>query len=300
MVMAVEDPQPRSFWLTHRRLLTRTIVVLCSIAGLGLFWSQGGGRALERSYRDGLPLWERPDRPPWQGSVEAATLAPLRLLEQRRLGPDGGRRKLVALTFDDGPYPLHTSALLATLRRHQVPATFFLVGRRCLEYPELTRRIALDGHELANHTFTHRRESELEAGELQEEVIKTEEAIAELTGIRMNLYRPAGGSMSEEGKALVKDLGYTLVDYSVNPGDWWIKEPEMLLQGAFRGRSREGVVLLHTGNLSLVKALPVYIETMRQKGFRFVTVSELVEAVEPPLPPSPRLGQGESPGRLSL
>ena len=106
--------------------------------------------------------------------------------------------------------------------------------------------------------------------------------------------------MSPEGIARVKGLGYTLVDYTVNPGDWWIRSSDDLLKGSFRGRSREGVVLLHTGNLPLVRALPVYIETMRAKGFRFVTVSELIGAVDSPLPTSPRLKEGEGAGRLTI
>jgi peptidoglycan/xylan/chitin deacetylase (PgdA/CDA1 family) len=188
--------------------------------------------------------------------------------------------------------------LLATLKDQQVKATFFLVGRRVQEFPELAKRIADDGHELANHTFSHRREGELGPGELEDELLSTEEAMAAVCGVRTHLFRPAGGSLSPDGIAAVKGLGYTLVDYTVNPGDWWVRSADDLLKGSFRGRSREGVVLLHTGNLPLVRALPVYIETMRAKGFRFVTVSELVEAVDTPLPASPRLKPGEAAGTL--
>jgi peptidoglycan/xylan/chitin deacetylase (PgdA/CDA1 family) len=269
-----------------------------SLLGAAMFLSLGGHRALERGYRSNLPVWDRPDRTVWRTRVQAAAAAPVYLWSDD-YGPDSHRRPLIALTFDDGPYPLHTSVLLATLKEHQVKATFFLVGRRVHEFPELARRITDDGHELANHTFSHRREGELEPGELEQELLKAEQAMAEVTGVRPHLFRPAGGSLSPEGIAQVKGLGYTLVDYTVNPGDWWIRSSEDLLKGSFRGRSREGVVLLHTGNLPLVRALPVYIETMRAKGFRFVTVSELVEAVDAPLPVSPRLQPGESAGTLS-
>ena len=268
--------------------------------GLALFFGLGGHRALTRAYHDSLPVWDRPDRSPWRSRLEAAALAPSQLLTPPDYGPQSHRRPLIALTFDDGPYPLHTSVLLATLKEHQVKATFFLVGRRVQEFPALTQRIAHDGHELANHTFSHRREGELGPGELEEELLKTEEAMVTASGVRTHLFRPAGGSMSADGIARVKGLGYTLVDYTVNPGDWWIRSSEDLLKGSFRGRSREGVVLLHTGNLPLVRALPVYIETMRAKGFRFVTVSELVDAVDSPLPTSPRLQAGESAGAMSI
>lgn len=278
----------------HRRLSGAVL----GLAGLALFLAMGGHRALERGYRDNVPVWDRPDRSVWMTRLEAAVAAPSNLLWPGDYGPDSSRRPLIALTFDDGPYPLHTSVLLATLKEHQVKATFFLVGRRVQEFPELAKRIADDGHELANHTFSHRREGELNPGELQQELLKTEEAMAEVCGVRTHLFRPAGGSLSPQGIAQVKELGYTLVDYTVNPGDWWVRSADDLLKGTFRGRSREGVVLLHTGNLPLVRALPVYIETLRAKGFRFVTVSELVDAVDTPLPHSPRLKPGESAGVL--
>lgn len=277
----------------RRRLLGAGLGLLAS----GLFFAAGAHRALERGYRDNFPVWDRPDRSVWRTRLETAAAAPLSVWSGD-YGPESRRRPLIALTFDDGPYPLHTSVLLATLKEQQVKATFFLVGRRVQEFPELTRRIADDGHELANHTFSHRREGELGPGELEQELLKTEDAMAAVCGVRTHLFRPAGGSLSPEGIARVKGLGYTLVDYTVNPGDWWIRSADDLLKGSFRGRSREGVVLLHTGNLPLVRALPVYIETMRAKGFRFVTVSELVDAVDTPLPTSPRLQDGESPGIL--
>lgn len=270
-----------------------------SVLSAGLFLGVGGHHALQRGYKDGLPVWDRPDRSVWRTRLEAGVSAPIHALTTSDFGPQSSRRPLIALTFDDGPYPLHTSVLLATLKEQQVKATFFLVGRRIHEFPELAKRIADDGHELANHTYSHRREGELSPGELEQELLKTEDAMAATCGVRTHLFRPAGGSLSPEGVAKVKGLGYTLVDYTVNPGDWWVRSSDDLLKGTFRGRSREGVVLLHTGNLPLVRALPVYIETLRAKGFRFVTVSELVEAVDSPLPVSPRLQAGESAGTLS-
>jgi peptidoglycan/xylan/chitin deacetylase (PgdA/CDA1 family) len=269
------------------------------LLGAAVFFGCGGQRALERGYRDNMPVWDRPDRSVWRTRLEAAAAAPTDAIWTGDYGPESTRRPLIALTFDDGPYPLHTSVLLATLKEQQVKATFFLVGRRVQEFPELAKRIAEDGHELANHTYSHRREGELAPGELEDELLKTEDAMADVCGVRTHLFRPAGGSLSPEGIAKVKGLGYTLVDYTVNPGDWWVRSSEDLLKGTFRGRSREGVVLLHTGNLPLVRALPVYIETMRAKGFRFVTVSELVDAVDEPLPASPRLMEGEGAGCLN-
>ncbi len=278
----------------RRRFAGAALSFVAAVLFLGL----GGHHALERGYKDVMPVWDRPDRSVWRTRMEAAMAAPAHAFTSSDFGPESSRRPLIALTFDDGPYPLHTSVLLATLKEQQVKATFFLIGRRVHEFPELAKRIADDGHELANHTYSHRREAEWGPGELEQELLKTEDAMALTCGVRPHLFRPAGGSMSPEGIARVKGLGYTLVDYTVNPGDWWVRSSDDLLKGTFRGRSREGVVLLHTGNLPLVRALPIYIETMRAKGFRFVTVSELVDAVDSPLPVSPRLQPGEGAGML--
>lgn len=285
---------------SRKRFRARAIQVGLGILAVTVFTGLGGHRALSRAYHDNLPVWDRPDRPVWRTQVDAALAAPTQALRSGDYGPESTRRPLIALTFDDGPYPLHTSVLLATLKEHQVRATFFLVGRRVQEFPELAKKIADDGHELANHTYSHRREGELGPSELEQELLKTEDAMVAACGVRTHLFRPAGGSLSPEGTLRVKELGYTLVDYTVNPGDWWIRSSHDLLKGSFRGRSREGVVLLHTGNLPLVRALPVYIETMRAKGFRFVTVTELVSAVDDPLPVSPRLQDGEEAGRLTI
>ena len=157
-------------------------------------------------------------------------------------------------------------------------ATFFVVGCHVNEYPELTRQIARAGHELANHTYSHRREREMGPGELEQELNKTREAVARASGQQIHLFRPAGGGMTPQGLATIQGLGYTMVNATVNAGDWWVQDPDMLLRGSLRGRSREGVVLMHSGRLGIIKTLPGYINSLRAKGFRFVTVSELAAA----------------------
>ncbi len=203
------------------------------------------------------------------------------------------RQKLIALTFDDGPYPLYTPVLLDLLKRYHVRATFFLVGARVREFPQLADEIAAAGHEIGNHTFSHKREAELGSPEnLKRDILQAEAEITTATGVRPHLFRMAGGHLSPDGIKIVRSLGYTLVDASVNPGDWWLKDPDLILQGFFKGRSKEGVVLLHTGATGTLKALPAYIDQMRRKGFRFVTVSELAASIGYNLPPNPRLGTG--------
>jgi peptidoglycan/xylan/chitin deacetylase (PgdA/CDA1 family) len=194
----------------------------------------------------------------------------------------------VALTFDDGPYPLYTPLLLEVLRRHSVKATFFVTGQAVRQYPQLARQIAADGHELANHTFTHRRGSELSEAELAQEILDTEQALREVVGVVPSLFRPAGGNLSRAQQALVGRLGYTTVLYTVNPGDWWVRDPEEVSELTMSGRQEEGVILLHSGSMSTLRALPGVLARLRQRGLAPVTVGRLAQARGLTLPANPR------------
>ena len=209
--------------------------------------------------------------------VGTALATPGRLLD-RLLGRETGGPPLVALTFDDGPYPMYTPALLDLLRRHGARATFFVTGAGVRDHPELARQIAEEGHELANHTFSHRREADLTPTELESEVIAAEREIELATGHRTRFFRPAGGGMSPSMLDTVGRLGYTTVLETVNAGDWWVRDPGELYRGSFRGRLRGGLVLMHSGSYGTLQALPTVLADLRAKGLRFVTMGDLARA----------------------
>ncbi len=270
-------PAPRG------RSLALTLVLLCMVA-LSLY------QVLPRYYELNLSPLQRPDDRPGTREARAALQAPLDMV-RRLLGeaPEERRRRLVAMTFDDGPYPMYTPVLLDVLRHYQVRATFFVNGVRVREFPELARAIAADGHELANHTDEHKRGRELGPERFPADVLRCEDSLAAALGIRPHLFRPAGGSLEPELMSQVLGLGYTVVGDTVNPGDWYVQDSEKLLEGSFRGRNREGVMLFHNGSMHTVSMLPSVITELRSKGFRFVTVSQLAEATGQPLPLNPRL-----------
>ena len=108
-----------------------------------------------------------------------------------------------------------------------------------------------------------------------------------MTGEKPRCFRPAGGFLTEEGILTVQNLGYSSCNATVNPGDWWQRDPDMLIRSSYRGRSREGVTLMHSGALGIVRALPGYINALKAKGFDFVTMSELGRQVGRPLPDLP-------------
>lgn len=260
-----------------------TILSLVSVLLLGL--------SFRYFYRRELVPWLTPNQNLWNWRMAGLERAPLALYDQwvsQDRDPDRRRKKLIALTFDDGPYPLYTPLLLEILKHYKVRATFFVVGIHVREFPSLTRQIVKDGHEIANHTNRHRRERDLSQEELRDEILGCELAVGEVTGQRPKLFRPAGGFLSPEGIQTVQNLGYTLCNATVNPGDWWQRDPDLLIRFSYRGRSREGVTLMHSGALGIVRALPGYINSLRAKGFDFVTVSELARQIGAPLPDLPK------------
>jgi peptidoglycan/xylan/chitin deacetylase (PgdA/CDA1 family) len=258
-----------------------TLLCLTSMVLLGLSFRQ--------FYKRELVPWLGPNQSLWSWRLEGLQRAPLALYDDWASGnSDQRRKKLIALTFDDGPYPLYTPLLLEILKHYQVKATFFVVGIHIREFPSLARQIVADGHEIANHTHRHRRERDLSQAELRDEILGCELAVSEVTGKRPRLFRPAGGFLSQEGIQTVQNLGYTMCNATVNPGDWWQRDPDLLIRFSYRGRSREGVTLMHSGALGIVRALPGYINALRAKGFEFVTVSQLAQEIGKPLPDLPK------------
>src|SRR5262245_39293632 len=113
----------------------------------------------------------------------------------RRLFLVRGARSVgsVCLTFDDGPHPEHTPKLLDFLRQEKIPATFFLIGREAEKYPDLVRRMAVDGHSVGSHSYSHRKRSDLSQREMVDEVVRGRDVLAEILGSSSALFRPPQG-----------------------------------------------------------------------------------------------------------
>lgn len=193
-------------------------------------------------------------------------------------------QKLVALTFDDGPYGTSTEQILAILKREQVPATFFLMGENVLKYPELTREIVADGHEIGNHTFSHRDLKTLKLTSALDDIERGEAAIASTTGQRPKLFRPPYGSISGLLIPRVEKRGYKLIFWNVDPDDWDIRTSSMEIEKWIRTHEKPKMVIdFHDGRDThinyprdnTVGALPFVIEDLKKDGYTFVTISKL-------------------------
>jgi peptidoglycan/xylan/chitin deacetylase (PgdA/CDA1 family) len=188
--------------------------------------------------------------------------------------------KLVALSVDDGPDPRFTPALLGILEWERVPATFFVVGRNVALYPDLLRREVEDGNEIGNHTFSHPELASLSREALRTEMAQGEAAVASVTGLHPLLFRPPKGYLDRAGLETAAAAGYRVVLWSVAVEHHDLLTPEALASRVVRLVEPGAIILLHDGRLDRtrsIEALPLIIRGLRRRGYRFVTVGQLLE-----------------------
>lgn len=217
---------------------------------------------------------------PLSGCAQVETTAPSAVRStdvQARFGTVDCREvKCIALTFDAGPGE-NSARLLDILKDEQVPATFFLLGRRHIDrYPELVRRMADEGHEVASHTWTHRILTELEPDEIREELRRTNEEIERLTGRRPTLMRPPQGRTNDTVQEISRELGLSEVLWSVTAKDYRTTDSDLITRRVLAQASRDGIILLHDIYDGTVPAVPGIIDALKKRGYVFVTVPQLL------------------------
>ena len=188
--------------------------------------------------------------------------------------------KEIALTFDDGPHPKETAKILDILKKYNAKATFFVVGKHVKWYPDSVMRASKEGHEIGNHTFTHPDISTLSNEQLKTEIKNCEDIIIEKTGKKPVLFRPPFGNYNERClKELSQDLGYTVVLWSgVDAKDWRNPPASQIADKIIKNVKPGDIILLHDyGTENTIIALDTILSTLSQKGYKFVTVSELLD-----------------------
>ena len=186
-------------------------------------------------------------------------------------------KKLIALTFDDGPHQDYTPQILRILKEHDVKATFFVVGLMAKRYPYLVRAEYLGGHEIGNHTHTHENLTQMSDSGVVHEITMCGDAIEHVTNIKPKLFRPSGGNHTNKITGIANSLGYTVVLWSVDPGDYLMPSGTEIINRIMRKVKNGGVILLHDGVQQTIDALPEIITRLKNKGYEFVTVSEMME-----------------------
>jgi peptidoglycan/xylan/chitin deacetylase (PgdA/CDA1 family) len=183
----------------------------------------------------------------------------------------------IAMTFDDGPSAQLTPRLLDILKERGIKATFFVVGRNVAEYPDIVRRMASEGHEIANHSWSHPALTQLGAQGFRKQIENTNDAIANLTGSRPSLMRPPYGATSSAlNKRLTEEYGLKVILWSVDPLDWKYRNSSRVYHHIVQNTRPGSIILAHDIHATTVAAMPETIDALLAKGYKFVTVSELI------------------------
>ncbi|KZE40023.1 oligosaccharide deacetylase [Bhargavaea cecembensis] len=187
--------------------------------------------------------------------------------------------KVIALTFDDGPHRKYTAEILDILEEYDASATFFVVGAHAEKNPDLVLRMFDEGHEIANHTYTHKRR--MRTSELIREIRKTHETIHAITGNQTNLFRPVEGIYTDEQVEAVSKEGYKLVMWSwhLDTLDWKNPGVNRIVNKVTDGAREGNVVLFHDGGGNrhqTVEALKQILPEFKRRGYKFVTISDLM------------------------
>jgi peptidoglycan/xylan/chitin deacetylase (PgdA/CDA1 family) len=190
--------------------------------------------------------------------------------------------KRVALTFDDGPDNYYTPRILDILHAKGVPATFFIVGKEAKLYPNMVKRIVSEGNAIGNHSWDHPKLWTLSDAQVTQEIVSTQNEIQQITGQRTTLFRPPYGRATPSDVTLIHNLGYSIIDWSVDTLDWKGTPAPTILQYVKKETSPGGIILEHClagrpGELNgTLQALPQIVDNLKAQGYEFVTVPTLL------------------------
>jgi len=185
--------------------------------------------------------------------------------------------KYVAMTYDDGPHPQNTPRLLDMLRARNIKATFYVIGRNVDLYPAITRRIVAEGHEIGNHTYTHGNMTKMSDAKVRLELNKCRDSIAKATGVKPRTLRPPYGALKQSQRSWIhSEYGYPTIMWAVDPRDWQRPGPSVVTSRILSGTTPGAIVLAHDLHAPTVTAMPATLDGLLKKGYKFVTVSQLL------------------------
>jgi len=180
-------------------------------------------------------------------------------------------------TFDDGPHPVNTPELLNLLAKNDIKATFFMVGSNVERYPNIVKRMVDEGHEVANHSYSHPALNQLSEAEVDSQISRTQEAITKACGVTPKLMRPPYGAFNARLiEKMRSDYGLTTIFWSVDPDDW--KRPgSSVVASRILSEARDGsIILSHDIHGGTIEAMYTVLPGLKDKGFKPVTTGQLI------------------------
>jgi peptidoglycan/xylan/chitin deacetylase (PgdA/CDA1 family) len=215
----------------------------------------------------------------------ALTVIHIRANESWRLGVTyrvPTDEKVVALTFDDGPDPRFTPGILDSLDQYGVKATFFEIGRNMVKHPDIVKEVLRRGHVIGNHTYTHPHNIEADTqAQISSELERCEKVIEKMTGRRAHLFRPPRGLVDGTVFTVAEEQGYKTILWTVCADHHDAPTPEDMAARVLKHIRPGAIILAHDGQFCTrwkdVAATPLIIQELKKRGYRFVTVPELLE-----------------------
>ena len=191
-------------------------------------------------------------------------------------------KKLVALTFDDGPSSETTPKLLDVLTEKDLPATFFMLGSMARANPDIVKRIEKDHHEIASHTMYHQNLISVPAESARADINEAKATINSILGHGPSYTRPPYGNYND---TIITSVGNPIVLWSVDSEDWRSKDPSTIVSIIMSEVYDGAIILMHDIYPTSIDAIPTLVDTLRDAGYEFATISELAQAKNIPLNP---------------
>lgn len=191
-------------------------------------------------------------------------------------------KKMVALTFDDGPHKKYTEKILDILNANNIKGAFFIIGENALDNPGLVKKIYEDGHIVANHTYSHARLTDISGQEIEDQMTKNTKIIKDIIGVEPNLFRPPYGACSVGQQRVARNLGLKQIIWSAITDDYNVDKtsPEKIASEIFGMVGPGGIIVLHDGGGNrekTVAALPILIDRLKRDGYLFVSLQEMLD-----------------------
>jgi peptidoglycan/xylan/chitin deacetylase (PgdA/CDA1 family) len=219
---------------------------------------------------------------PAAGAPAGAPARPAKITSYSSMHVDG---PYIAITFDDGPNPETTNKLLKMLEQRGIKATFFVLGSRAVQSPEILKQMVAQGHEVENHSWSHPILPKVSLAEADRQITQTNDAIETITGKKPRYLRPPYGAMSPSlRKHIEGKYDLTFIYWSVDTLDWKNKSPDKIYELTMKQIGPGGIILAHDIHPTTVQAMPKVLDALLARGFKFVTVTELI-AMNKPEPP---------------
>ena len=192
-----------------------------------------------------------------------------------KAGP--ARGNLVAMTFDDGPHPTLTPALLDMLKERRIRATFYVIGRNAARYPDILKRIVDEGHEIGNHSWSHPFLSRLGTKGVFRELDRTADAVYKAVQRIPTTLRPPYGALTDgQANRVAKDRDMPTILWSVDPEDWRRPGSSVVASRIVNRTGPGAIILTHDIHAPTVRAMPTALDGLSDRGFEFATVSMIL------------------------